>query len=119
MVRLSRPIICLYPLSNSPTLYKVVSTCASVPGSLPPFLQRIFQNLHVVLCFTPLSQELAEVCAKFPGLVMHATVNMYDEWPGRALYGLAIKKMQEDKLIQSASGSLIKVCVYVRTHNCR
>ena len=40
---------------------------------------------------------------------MHATVNVFDEWPGKALYGFAIKKMQEDNFTQTASGSLLKV----------
>ena len=52
------------------------------------------------------------MCRKFPGLVMHATVNVFDEWPGKALYGLAMKKMQEDKLTQTTSGALLKVCMH-------
>jgi hypothetical protein len=56
-----------------------------------------------------MSRELAEMCRKFPGLVMHATVNVFDEWPGKALYDLAIKKMQEDMLTQTDIGSMLKV----------
>lgn len=71
--------------------------------------QRIVHNLHVVLCFTPLSPELTEVCKRFPGLVTHATVDVFDEWPAKALYSVAVKEMQADEILQSTSGSLLKV----------
>ena len=62
-----------------------------------PFLQRVFSNLRVVLCFSPVSAKLAEVCRKFPGLVTNATVDMFDEWPPKAMFGVAIKEIQTVK----------------------
>ena len=40
---------------------------------------------------------------------MHATVDVFDEWPARALYGVAVKKMQTNKIVHSVSGALLKV----------
>lgn len=49
------------------------------------------------------------MCRQYPGLVIHATVDVFDEWPAKALYGVAVKKMQTDKIIHTVSGTLLKV----------
>ena len=84
------------------------------------FFQQIFRNLHVVLCFTPLSRQLGEACREFPGLLTQATVDIFDEWPAKALYILAIKEMQDDRITQTPCGTLLKVLcdwVYRRVVN--
>lgn len=48
----------------------------------------------MVLCFSPVSAKLAEVSQKFPGIVTSTTVDVFDEWPAKAMYGVAIKEMQ-------------------------
>lgn len=86
-------------------------------------LQRVSQNLHVVLCFTPLSEELTSVCRKFPALVTHMTVSVYDEWTPKALHGVALRHLQDVELQQSDNGGqLLKVHVmhlfhYVFSHS--
>lgn len=67
--------------------------------------QRVFCNLRVVLCFVPTSAKLAEVCKKFPGLVTNTTVDMFDEWPPKAMFGVAHKEIHFVK-----NTHLLKVC---------
>ena len=69
-------------------------------------LQRIIQNLHVVLCLTPLSSEMAQIRKKFPCLMTHTTVDVFDEWPSEALYSVAVKELQKE---ERRHGELMKV----------
>ena len=79
-------------------------------------LQRVSQNLHVALCFTPLSEQLACVCRMFPALVTQVTVNVYDDWAPMALHGVALKYFQDMEFGQGGYGAwllkVIPLCQY-------
>ena len=51
------------------------------------------KNLHVVLCCSPASQELDRLCSAYPGLIVRSTVNVYDDWPAKALFKVALKQL--------------------------
>ena len=73
-------------------------------------LQGVRRNLHITLCFSPASLLLAQLCLKYPGLVTHATVNVLDEWPAKALYGVAIKELHSNsELSHSGMSPVVKV----------
>ena len=71
--------------------------------------QRVSKNLHIVICFTPSSPCLMELCRKYPSFVTHATVDVYDEWPSKALYGVALKEINANEFSRSELKGLSKV----------
>ena len=53
------------------------------------FISRIKQNLHVVLCFSPVGDAFRERLRKFPSLVSCCTIDVFQQWPADALGGVA------------------------------
>ena len=51
------------------------------------------QYLHIVFCLSPTNLLFTELCSKYPGLVTHSTVDFFDEWSAKALYGVAYKEI--------------------------
>ena len=77
--------------------------------------QGVRHNLHIVLCFSPTSPLLVQLCRRYPGLVTHATVNVCDEWPAKALYGVAVKELHShSEMPNSSANPLIKVSMWWR-----
>lgn len=46
-----------------------------------------------MLCCSPASQELERLCSTYPGLITRSTVNVYDDWPTKALLKVALKQL--------------------------
>jgi dynein heavy chain len=49
------------------------------------FLERVRDNLHVVMCFSPVGAKFARRAQQFPGLVSGATIDWFLPWPEEAL----------------------------------
>src|SRR5579871_5209465 len=60
------------------------------------FLDRIRDNLHVVLCFSPTNDKFAERARRFPGLISGCTVDWFLPWPEQALFDVATKFIASD-----------------------
>jgi hypothetical protein len=61
------------------------------------FINRIRDNLHVVLCFSPANEKFAERARRFPGLISGCTINWFLRWPEEALVDVAAKFILNDK----------------------
>lgn len=52
------------------------------------FIQKVKENLHIVLGFSP-NEEFKARCRKFPALVTCTTIDWFQPWPHEALKSVA------------------------------
>ena len=53
------------------------------------YIQRVRQNLHIVLAFSPVGSSFRNRCRMFPSLVNCCTIDWFDPWPSDALGSVA------------------------------
>ena len=53
------------------------------------FLNRLWDNLHIVLCFSPVGNKFRERARKFPALFNECTIDWFLPWPEEALCSVA------------------------------
>ena len=53
------------------------------------FQDRVKNNLHIVLCFSPVGDKFRSRALKFPGLISGCTINWLQAWPSDALLSVA------------------------------
>lgn len=68
---------------------------AGVPDSrelvFAHFIDRVRENLHIVLCMSPVGDQLRNRFRMFPSLVNCCTIDWFNEWPQEALLSVSTK----------------------------
>ncbi|CAM9153876.1 unnamed protein product [Ectocarpus fasciculatus] len=75
-------------LSISESLVEVVKAKGVAPepsACWNHFIQQIRENLHVILCFSPMAPEFRNRARKFPALVSCTVIDWFQPWPKEAL----------------------------------
>lgn len=67
------------------------------------FLNKITQNLHVVLCFSPVGDRLRLRSMQFPGIINGCTIDWFFPWPRDALLATATRLMQPLDIVCDSS----------------
>ncbi|KAL0210609.1 hypothetical protein RCL1_005045 [Eukaryota sp. TZLM3-RCL] len=64
------------------------------------FKRRVRENIHVVLCMSPLGEAFRARLRMFPSLVNCCTIDWFTEWPDEALQSVAASTFADLKLIE-------------------
>ena len=59
------------------------------------FVQRVRDNLHVVLCMSPIGDAFRTRCRKFPSLINCSTIDWFTSWPREALLSVSQRFLKE------------------------
>ncbi|KAJ3321161.1 Dynein heavy chain 2, axonemal [Blyttiomyces sp. JEL0837] len=79
------------------------------------FIDRVRNNLHVVLCMSPVGDAFRNRLRMFPALVNCTTIDWFSEWPDEALSEVALKYLDNVDLGSDAMKRAISQ-VFVSVH---
>ncbi|CAM9368513.1 unnamed protein product [Chrysoparadoxa australica] len=87
------------------------------PGELYAFfIQRVRQNLHIILAFSPIGSSFRDRLRKFPSLINCCVIDWFTGWPSDALVAVAQKFMSDvDFGSNAVRDSLVEVCQMFHT----
>ena len=73
------------------------------------FVKKSANNLHIVLCMSPVGDTLRTRCRNFPGLVNNTSIDWFTAWPQQALHAVASHFLAEVcKLTKNYSAFLVQ-----------
>ena len=67
------------------------------------FIERVRQNLHVVLCFSPVGEQFRKRSLKFPGIFNGCTIDWFTHWPHQGLVSVASSFLAPLEIISQQS----------------
>ncbi|KAI8803834.1 dynein heavy chain and region D6 of dynein motor-domain-containing protein [Cladochytrium replicatum] len=74
------------------------------------FVDRCRENLHVVLCMSPVGDAFRNRLRKFPSLVNCCTIDWFQEWPADALEMVATKFLSEIEMPDTVRTDAVYMC---------
>ena len=79
------------------------------------FVEGVRDNLHIVLCMSPIGEQLRVRCRKFPSLVNCCTLDWFSSWPKEALQEVANKFLDKMKGFpnQATKEAIATMCMEV------
>ncbi|CAB4037622.1 dynein heavy chain 6, axonemal-like [Paramuricea clavata] len=81
-------------------------------GVFAYFISQVRNNLHIVLCMSPVGEAFRTRCRMFPSLVNCCTIDWFTEWPREALFSVARRFFEEIELGgDEVKESISEMCV--------
>ncbi|XP_075260085.1 dynein axonemal heavy chain 6-like isoform X4 [Convolutriloba macropyga] len=78
------------------------------------FIRRVRDNLHIVLCMSPVGDAFRTRCRMFPSLVNCCTIDWFIEWPREALLSVATTFFESVDLgADEMKGKISEMCVEI------
>eukprot|EP00899_Mesostigma_viride_P007437 jgi/Mesvir1/16695/Mv15092-RA.1 len=78
------------------------------------FIARVRDNLHMVLCMSPVGNAFRQRCRQFPSLINCCTIDWFDRWPESALLSVSTRFLRAVELPDEAvRASLARMCVEI------
>ena len=74
------------------------------------FVDKTKENLHVVLCMSPVGEAFRERLRQFPSLVNCCTINWYQQWPDDALEAAAAKFLADVDVTDKVRADVTAMC---------
>ncbi|KAI9354083.1 dynein heavy chain and region D6 of dynein motor-domain-containing protein [Zopfochytrium polystomum] len=74
------------------------------------FIARCKENLHIVLCMSPIGDAFRNRLRMFPSLVNCCTIDWFQVWPEDALQIVAMKFLEEVELAPEIRSSVVTMC---------
>ena len=69
------------------------------PANLEQYWKdKLRNNMHTILCFSPVGDAFRTRARKFPGLITCAMIDYFHAWPPEALMSVAMKYLSEVQL---------------------
>jgi dynein heavy chain len=80
------------------------------------FIARARNNLHVVLCFSPVGEKFRNRALKFPGIISGCMIDWFQKWPMDALVSVSyhLLKDYEIKCPTEVKNKLIEMMAFVQ-----
>jgi len=89
---------------------------ASKDGCYAAFVNRVRDNLHIVLAMSPVGDAFRARCRQFPSLINCCTIDWYTQWPSDALLSVSRKFLATTDLGSDAvKAALAQMCVTIHT----
>ncbi|XRB20985.1 dynein heavy chain [Pseudoscourfieldia marina] len=80
------------------------------------FVNRVRNNLHIVLCMSPVGEAFRSRCRQNPSLIRCTTSDWYTDWPEAALHSVAERFLEKVKLENDeVHASVVEMCVTIHT----
>ncbi|EDO31800.1 predicted protein [Nematostella vectensis] len=85
-------------------------------GVFDYFISRVRNNLHIVLCMSPVGDAFRTRCRMFPSLVNCCTIDWFTEWPREALLSVSSNFFEEVDLgAEGVKDKVAEMCVEIHT----
>ncbi|XP_063845652.1 dynein axonemal heavy chain 7-like isoform X5 [Scylla paramamosain] len=79
------------------------------------FVERVREQLHVVLAFSPCGEAFRNRLRKFPALLSCCTIDWFQAWPEDALEAVALRLLQGVELPEETLKGCVSLCQYFHT----
>jgi len=79
------------------------------------FISKCKENLHLILCFSPVGEAFRRRLRIFPSLVNNTTIDWFLPWPEEALKSVATYMLNEQSIEESFKESIVDICVDMQT----
>ena len=90
---------------------KTIAEAMSIDELYDLFSQRVKNNLHLVLCFSPVGEILRSRLHDYPSILNNCTINWVHPWPNEALESVAYSSLvRMDTIPEKYKHKVMRLC---------